>query len=306
VSWAAHELESYFIQKHTKIRVSYIAILLGCLTPDLLTKLPVYGLHVGPLQWGGESHHPWEYHRGWPGVGFTHSLFFGVVVSGIVLWTTRNRAWFLGLLLGQAAHVLTDIFDSVGTMVFFPFSTQHYTIGMWAYAAQQGRYGDAAAYYSSLGGVWDFFWLCMALSGWRVFSRDYFFSTVVPADPAWAWLRRKFSLSDRAMLALYRSYFVYGGCRIFAWFTWARVVKKAPLDWSWGGPFWVNKARIPGESLSAYVTHTVIGAVGLVATSYLLWRLVGRRWWDAAAARERGAAPAVRGAPGYVVESGTQ
>lgn len=302
MSWAAHELESYFIQKHTKIRVSYLAILLGCLLPDLMTKLPVYGLHVGPLQWGAQ-HHPWQYHRGWPGVGFTHSLFFGFLVAGIVLWRTHNRAWFLGLLLGQAAHVLTDIFDSVGTMVFFPFTTQHYTIGMWAYAAQQGRYGDAAAYYSSLGGVWDFFWLCMALSGWRVFSRDYFFSTVVPADPAWAWLRRKFALTDRAMLALYRAYFVYGGCRIFAWFTWARLVKKAPLDWSWGGPFWVNKAQIPGEALSTYVVNTVVGAVGLIAASYVLWRLVAKRWWDAAVARERAASSSARvQVAGYAVE----
>ena len=29
MSWAAHELESYFIQKHTKARISYLAILLG-------------------------------------------------------------------------------------------------------------------------------------------------------------------------------------------------------------------------------------------------------------------------------------
>ena len=49
MSWAAHELESYFLQKHTKLRVSYLAILLGCLSPDLLTKLPVYGLDLGPI-----------------------------------------------------------------------------------------------------------------------------------------------------------------------------------------------------------------------------------------------------------------
>jgi len=47
VSWAAHELESYVIQRHTKVKVSYLAILLGCLGPDLATKFPVYGLHLG-------------------------------------------------------------------------------------------------------------------------------------------------------------------------------------------------------------------------------------------------------------------
>ena len=44
-------------------------------------------------------------------------------------------------------------------MPFFPFSTEPVTISMWKHAAAEGRYGDAAAYYSSLGGVWDLFWL---------------------------------------------------------------------------------------------------------------------------------------------------
>jgi len=49
VSWAAHELESYFLQKHVKVKVSYVAVLLGCLLPDLFTKLPVYGVHIGSM-----------------------------------------------------------------------------------------------------------------------------------------------------------------------------------------------------------------------------------------------------------------
>ena len=78
---------------------------LGCLTPDLLTKLPVYGVSLGPIHF--KAAHPWAYHRGWPGVGFTHSLFFGVLVATLVLWLSGSRAWFLGLILGTAAHVLT-------------------------------------------------------------------------------------------------------------------------------------------------------------------------------------------------------
>ena len=46
-----------------------------------------------------------------------------------MLSVTRSRAWFLGLLIGQWAHALTDIFDSAGTMLFFPFTTQHYSTG---------------------------------------------------------------------------------------------------------------------------------------------------------------------------------
>lgn len=281
MSWAAHELESYFIQKHLPrgARISYLAILVGCLMPDV-AKLPVYGLDLGPISFKAAD--PYEYHRGWPGVGFTHSLLFGVLVATIVLWRTGSRAWFLGLLLGIWAHVFTDVFDSVGTMLFFPFTTQHYSTGMWAYAAQEGRYGDAAAYYSSLGGAWDFMWLCLALSGWQVFSRRYFFAVVVPSDPVWPWLRRTFRLSDRAMLALYRAYFVYGGCRIIAWFTWARLIDHAPLDLSWGGPDWVTKAPVQHTFSRSFLGNTVVGMLGVSLTLWLGWRLLGRRLWQRA------------------------
>ncbi len=278
MSWAAHELESYVIQKHVKVKVSYTAVLLGCLAPDLLTKLPVYGIHLGPLNFTAEQR-PWRYHRGFPGVGFTHTIFFAVVISLVVLWVFKSREWAVGLLVGTAAHVLTDMFDSVGTMVFFPFTTQHYTTGMWAYAAQQGRYGDAAAYYSSLGGAWDLFWLCIALANYKALSRRFFFSTVVTSDPFWPWLRRTFRLSDRTLLAMYRSYFFYGGGRIFAWFIWARLVKHAPLDLSWGGPYWVTKAPGQDESWVAAARNTVIGIAGFALVGYLLVRFVYTPLW---------------------------
>lgn len=283
MSWAAHELESYFIQKHTKTRVSYLAILLGCFLPDLFTKLPVYGFTIGDFTLRASD--PAQYHRGWPGVGFTHSLMFGVVAAGLVLWRTRSRAWSLGLLLGCRAHVLTDCFDSVGTMLFFPFTTQRYSTGTWAYASQQGRYGDASAYYSSLGGVWDFLWLLLAISGYSVFSKKYFFSTVVPSDPAWGWLQRTFGLSPLAMLTLYRSYFLYGGCRVIAWFVWSRWFDDAPLDWSWGGPFWVDKVHSPTTAVGDFLLNTAAGLLGLTVTLWLGWRLAAHRWWRQAADR---------------------
>jgi membrane-bound metal-dependent hydrolase YbcI (DUF457 family) len=209
VSWAAHELESYVIQKHMKARVhvSYLAILLGCYVPDLVTKWVVFGVSIGPIDMPAPKD-PWKYHRGWPGAGLTHSLTFGFLVAFFVLWKFRSREWFLGLLVGTAAHVLTDAFDSVGTMLFFPFTTQHYTTGMWAYAAQQGANGDGAAYYSGPGGAWDLLWLVIALFNWRVLTRKYFWDSVVPDDPAWGWVQRKLRLSDATLLALYRAYFL--------------------------------------------------------------------------------------------------
>lgn len=284
MSWAAHELESYFLQKHVKARISYLAVLIGCLLPDLFTKLPVYGVHVGHLTLI-KAHEPWKYHRGWPGVGFTHSFFFVALVSLTVLALSKNRAWSLGLLIGGFAHVLTDTGDSVGTMLFFPFTTQHYSIGMWAYASQEGRYGDASAYFSSFGGVWDLFWLAIALAGAAVFSRDFFEQNVVPADPTWGWAQRRFSLSDNTLLAIYRAFFLYGACRIFAWSIWARLLNPERgtqvLDLTWGGPSWVQKApRFQSASTWAgFFGLTAIGIVGVAVTSLIVWRLVGRRVW---------------------------
>ena len=285
MSWAAHELESYVLQKHVNAKVSYLAILLGCLLPDLFTKLPVYGWSIGSFTLKADF--PARYHRSWPGVGFTHSLFFGALVALVLLFLTKNRAWALGLLIGQWAHVLTDTFDSVGTMLFFPFTTQHYSTGMWAYAAQAGRYGDSAAYYSSLGGVWDVFWLGVAVSSPVVFRRAYFFDKVVTSDPAWGWLQRRFDLSERALVAMYRAWFVYGACRIFAWFGWARLLNPQrgtqKLDWSWGGPGWVEAVSFPARNWGQFTVSTAWGIVALTGALFVLWRLAGRRlWWRAA------------------------
>jgi membrane-bound metal-dependent hydrolase YbcI (DUF457 family) len=285
MSWAAHELESYVIRKHIKTKVSYLAILLGCLLPDLFTKLPVYGLHIGNVTYIKASF-PAKYHRGWPGVGFTHSLLLPTVFALLILVFKRNRAWALGLFVGIWSHVLTDCFDSVGTMLFFPFTTQHYSTGMWAYASQAGRYGDAAAYYSSLGGVWDFLWLLIVLQGREVLTRKYFFEKIVPEDPAWAWLKRKFRMSDRAMLVTYRAFFFYGGSRIFAWFIWARLLNPLrgtqKLDLTWKGPHWVQAVSFPARSFGSFMQNTAIGMTGTVAMFAACWFLFVRRLWQRA------------------------
>lgn len=292
MSWAAHELESYVIGGHLKVKISYLAVLIGCLAPDMLTKLPVYGVHLGPIDLQPASE-PWIYHRGWPGVGPTHSLMFGVVVALLVLWRTRSRGWALGLLIGQWAHALTDICDSVGTMLLFPFTTQNYTIGMWAYAAQQGKFGDADAYYSSLGGVWDLFWLVLVLFGWKALTRDFFFSRIVADDPAWLWLRRRFRLSNRAMLALYRAYFCYGAVRIFTWTSIARLGSgdRAPIDLSWGGPAFVDEAPSSWPGWGTFLLNSLRGVALLALALWLVWVLLGRRLWERAGEAPRRRAP---------------
>ena len=207
MSWAAHQFEVYAVQAHLPKKmlgkVSFWGIFLGDFTPDFLSKFWVYGITIGNTHYGSDVPHQW--HRGWPGMGITHTLFMGIVLASVFWLWKRNRAFTVGFLLGYAAHALTDVNDSVGTMLLFPLSTMNWTLQTWAYAAtiDGGKYLDAAAYYSSLGLVMDLFWLAVVLCSWRVFTREYWRTQIVPADPhVWAWFGRW--LPERGLVALYR------------------------------------------------------------------------------------------------------
>ncbi len=242
MSWAAHDLEPYVIQRHLGARVAIVPLLLGSYAPDLATKWFAYGITLFGIRVAADD--PVQFHRGWPGAGFTHSLSFGALVALLLLVVFRSRVWALSFLIGHWAHSLTDVGDTVGTMLFFPFSTQHVAVGAWAYAAQEGRWRDAAAYFSGLGFVWDGIWLVVALFGWRLLTRSYFRDTVVPADAFWRWVGR--FLPETALLALYRASFFYGGARWLAWLLWAHALHGYEFDLSWGGPHWVDAEHPPG------------------------------------------------------------
>ena len=141
MSWAAHQFEIYAVQAHLpkKMRgkVSFIGIFLGDFTPDFLSKFWVYGITIGGHHYGADSPHQW--HRGWPGMGFTHTMFLGAVLGALLWLWKRSRALTVGYVLGFAAHVLTDVNDSVGTMLLFPFTTLNWTLETWAYAATTER-----------------------------------------------------------------------------------------------------------------------------------------------------------------------
>ena len=187
MSWAAHQFEVYAIQAHLPKkmigRVSFWAIFLGDFTPDFLAKFWVYGFTINGVHYGADVPHQW--HRGFPGMGFTHTLFLGIALTaGFWVWR-HNRGFAIGFLLGYAAHALTDINDSVGVMLLFPWVV-NWTSQTWAYAAtiEGGKYLDAAAYYSSLGLAMDVFWLIVVLFSWRVLTREHWRTNVVPADAA--------------------------------------------------------------------------------------------------------------------------
>ncbi|MEZ5166036.1 MAG: metal-dependent hydrolase [Acidimicrobiales bacterium] len=271
MSWAAHEFENYFIQRHVGVKASFLAIVVGTQLPDLFTKAFVY-----------EAKDPAKFHRGWPGVGPTHALIFGFLFAILVLAATRSRSWALGILIGQWAHVLTDIADTAGTMIFFPFSTEPVSISMWKHAAAEGRYGDAAAYYSSLGGVWDLFWLCMLLVfAAKTLRPSYFRHTVVPADPkVWAWLHRTLHIPEKGLLLFYWGFLFYGAGRMTAWFIYARTGADVDFNPVWGGPSWVEGNDISSTGFVEVTIRTAIGGVLFFAMVWLCWRTFVKRLWD--------------------------
>jgi hypothetical protein len=238
VSWAAHDLEPYAIQRHSVLKLAFVPLLIGSYSPDMMSKWFVYGIHIGG--WKLKAHDPAQFHRGWPGLGFTHSLLYGLVIC-LLLWkVTGSKIWGVSFLVGQWAHALTDTGDTVGTMLFFPW-TQHFNIGAWAYAGQTGRTTDAAAYFSGLGAMWDLVFLVYGLYSWRVLTGRYFDEAIYPADRSWSFLNRW--VPRGALLAGYRAAFFYGSSRWIAWTIWAHVIHHFPYDLTWGGPHWVHAAH---------------------------------------------------------------
>ncbi|MEX1253278.1 MAG: metal-dependent hydrolase [Dehalococcoidia bacterium] len=235
MSWAAHDLEPYAMQRHLGRRVAIIPLIIGSYAPDLSTKWFVYGINLFGLEFKADN--PAQFHRGWPGAGFTHSLAFGVVIGLLLLLLTRKPIWGFSFMVGQWAHALTDTGDTVGTMLLFPFTTHHFSVGAWAYAGQTGRFNDAGAYFSGLGFVWDGVWVVLATMNWQVLTRSYFEEMVLPADPVWSWAQGTLPLA--AVLALYRASYFYGVTRWMAWIIWAHVVNSYQFDLTWGGPNWV-------------------------------------------------------------------
>ena len=271
MSWAAHEFENYFIQKHAGAKASFLAIVLGTMVPDAFTKKWVY-----------MADEPAHFHRAFPGgIGYTHSLIFGLGIAVVVLAVTRSRTWALGLLLGQWAHVFTDVTDSAGTLVFWPFSDENVSIGMWRHAASAGRFGDAAAYYSSLGGIWDFFWFLMIVFTAReVLRADYFHKVIVPTDARiWGWLHTKLRLPWHALLIVYRTWFLYAFSRMMSWFIFARFDVKAPWEPHWDGPSYVVPTDLSTASFVEVLIKTVIGGVLFAVFVAACWWLFIRRLW---------------------------
>jgi len=242
MSWVAHDLEPYVFQRkvgRAPIAISFAALVLGSWGPDLFTKWFTYGTGAFGIQLKASD--PVRFQRGWPGAGFTHSLTFGVAVAALVLLVTRSKPWALGLLAGVTLHTLSDTGDTVGTMLFFPW-THHFSVGLWAYTADLGRITDAGAYYSGPAFAWDALWVLMTLACWPILRASYFRERIAPRDGFWTWVGAR--LPEHATLALYRGAMFFGVCRFAGWMIWAHVLHGYPFDPTFGGPHWAHGASI--------------------------------------------------------------
>jgi hypothetical protein len=286
MSWVSHDLEPYVIQRYMGKKVAFVPLLIGSYAPDLATKWFVYG--VGAFGLHLRASDPARFHRGFPGVGFTHTPMFGLLVAGLIYLIWRNKLWALSFLVGQWVHAFTDICDSLGVMLAFPFSTHIYSIGLWPYAAEAGRLGDAAAYFSGPALVWDGLWVVLVIASWRVLTKEYFREVIAPTDSFWGWAGRR--LPEPALLALYRTSFFYGVARWTAWILWVHVMNTFAFDLTWGGPHWqpgIKSAELNGGGTSWQLLVVALGVTltcGLTylritghAPSTMLWRRLARR-----------------------------
>ena len=267
MSWVSHDLEPYVIQRYMGKKIAFVPLLIGSYAPDLTTKWFVYGVGAFGVELRADD--PARFHRGFPGAGFTHTPFFGLVVAGLIYLIWRNKLWALSFLVGQWVHAFTDVCDSLGVMLAFPFNTHIYSIGLWPYAAEAGRLGDAAAYFSGPALIWDALWIVLAVASWRVLTRKYFREVIAPTDPFWAWIGRR--LPEVAQLVLYRTSFFYGIARWTAWVLWAHVVTDHAFDFSWGGPHW--QPGIRNEQLNHGPTSPALlaSALAVTLTCFLLY-----------------------------------
>ena len=272
MSWAAHEFENYFLQRHTGLKASFLGSSLGTFAPDLFTKALVYS-----------SDDPAQFHRGWPGVGLHPLVHLRLRRRAWACW--RSPAAGAGRSASSSGSGPTSSPTSPtppGVMPFFPFSTEKVTISMWKHAAAAGRYGDASAYYSSLGGVWDLFWFVMLLLfatrtlRARLLPRAWW----SPADPrAWGWLHRKLRLAEHGLLLLYRGFLFYGLGRMIVVVPLRAVRAPTTRSSRLGRARLRPRHRPVRRQVARGALRTTIGGVLFAGFLYLCWRLFIAKLW---------------------------
>ena len=203
----------------------------------------------------------------------------------VVLAVTRSRSWALGILIGQWAHVLTDFADTAGDDALLPvLDRAGHDRACGSTPQPKGATAMPPPTTSSLGGVWDLFWLVITLVfAWRALTPDLLphddrrrrpegLGLVAPQAP---------TARGRAADVLLGIMF-YGLGRLATWFVFARVDAGADLDVNWGGPSWVVGNDLSDASWIEVLRRTLVGGVLFILFLVACWVLFVRRLWNRA------------------------
>ena len=170
-----------------------------------MNKWFVYGIHIGG--WDLKASDPVQFHRGWPGVGFTHSLLYGVVISPPLLAAAREQD--LGDQLSDRPVGARDHRhrrhgrDDAALPVDDPHPLRR--VGVRGPDRARDRCGGLLQWSRR---VWDAVWIVYGIFSWRVLTRSYFEQHVFTADEFWS--RANKYLPMAALLVVYRAAFFYG------------------------------------------------------------------------------------------------
>ena len=133
MSWVAHDLEPYILQRKLgpAFAISFLAVLIGSWGPDMFTKWFVHGLDFAGLHF--QASDPVQFHRGWPGSGFTHSLAFALALAFVVVFlffrdAPNKKVLVLFFFLATASHGALDAMTDggLGVAFFAPFRGARY------------------------------------------------------------------------------------------------------------------------------------------------------------------------------------
>ncbi|MCK4758064.1 MAG: metal-dependent hydrolase [Thermoplasmata archaeon] len=268
--WFAHDLEPFALKALFKRKLSLIWLLFGSLSPDLFTKtfiqfglIPVYQhRHVG--------------------IGITHTFFFGLLV-GYILYLIFNKhsthkyakIVLISFVIGQWSHVVFDMFDTSGCMIFFPFNIELYSFGFWQYGAQLHFWGDLYVFFHSAAIIIESIWLVYAWShGWQMMTNKYFVKEILIHEKL-AWITDKFGewtgKARYVARVLYSFYFV-GGLRLPIWmlYVWVFYVPASEAEALRG-------MNIGAEFFNNFWLFAIVMAVMMMAITYATWK-----WWKIA------------------------
>ena len=131
----------------------------------------------------------------------------------------------------------------------------------------------------------DVFWLVVVLCSWRVLTREYWRTQIVPADPRRLGVVRPVPARARAARAVPGDVLLrrVPADRVDAW---AHVVARPvidgvervgyPFDLSWTGPWWIAARSLPHVNpwIVAPVTLALLGVVYWAVSK--LWEPMGR------------------------------